>query len=66
MNAKVTVDFVKKTYKIEGVIHDLVPSSTGDTSSMELIRNEPVPGLVHPDGRQMKLSLSLYVKNPKA
>lgn len=62
---KVSIDHAKKTFKIEGSITELANSTSGETQSMVNIRNEQT-GLVHPDGRQVKVSLLLYVKTPKA
>ena len=60
-NTKVVIDFNKKTFTISGSISDLKPSATGETESMVAIRNESV-GITHPDGRPVKCSLMLYVR----
>lgn len=64
-NTKITIDWTKKTATFVVPLTELRTSATGDTAACADIRNEAI-GQAHPDGRPLKLSLRLYVKNPKA
>lgn len=64
---KLTIDQNKKTATIVlDLLDSPVLSSTGDTAAIAEKVNNQGTGQKHADGREIKLSVNLYVKTPKA
>ena len=63
----IKIDKTKKTATITvKLLEAPVLSSSGDTSAIAERVNNQDTGVIHDDGRAIKLSLNLYVKTPKA
>lgn len=64
---KIAIDKTKKTVTITlDLLETPVVSSTGDTSAIAEKVNNQATGLKTEDGKDIKLSVNVYTKNPKA